>query len=221
MDRYIGALPFTVDRDLHLCTEHGIAYQADMTVTAEYDAEYLAKCAGHPPEQVEAINAARRDFVAKHIGQVATLVDVGVGDGAFIRARPQTWGIDINPEARKWLAFVDRLAANVFDFCAASMWDTLEHVPDPATDYLDDLRLGCHLFVSVPIFEDLTRIRESRHYRPGEHLYYFTADGLVTWLEWHGFRLLEASDFETRHGRANIGSFAFRRSAWPMASPSS
>lgn len=219
MDRFIQHLPHRDDGDLRICDAHGIAYQADMQVTAEYDAAYLAKCASHPAHLVQSINEARRHFVARHVGHLASVVDVGVGDGAFVRARPHTWGLDINPAARQWLATFDRLAANVFDFCAVTMWDTLEHVPDPATDYLDDIRPGCHLFVSVPIFHSLDDIRTSRHYRPGEHLYYFTVDGLVRWLGWHGFRLLEASDFETEHGRDTIGSFAFRRSSWPMQSP--
>jgi len=62
-----------------------------------------------------------------------------------------------------------------------------------------------------PIFPDLTAIRASKHYRPGEHLYYFTEDGLVRWMALHGFLLRERNDFETRAGRDSILSFAFLR----------
>ena len=58
-------------------------------------------------------------------------------------------------------------------------------------------------------------IRDSKHYRPGEHLYYFTELGFAQWMARHGFELLEVSNFETKAGRDSILSFAFRRHRWP------
>ena len=67
----------------------------------------------------------------------------------------------------------------------------------------------------VRVFEDLADIRKSRHYRPGEHLYYFTDRGIVSWMAMHGFDLLERDWFETRAGRESIATYAFQR-AWSI-----
>jgi len=64
---------------------------------------------------------------------------------------------------------------------------------------------------SVPIFADLRAVRASKHYRPSEHLYYWTAEGFIAWMENYGFRLLEQSDHEQKAGRDSIGAYAFRR----------
>jgi hypothetical protein len=86
----------------------------------------------------------------------------------------------------------------------------LEHVETP-DDYFRRIHDGAYLFTSLPIFTDLTKVRQSKHYRPDEHLYYFSEDGFVNWMAHHRFKLLERDDFETRAGREAILSFAFRR----------
>src|SRR6185295_18228706 len=95
-------------------------------------------------------------------------------------------------------------------FQGFTFWDVLEHIEEPER-YFERMPDSAFAFLSVPIFGDLTAIRASKHYRPGEHLYYFTEEGLARWMAMHGFRLLERDDFETRAGRDNILSFAFRR----------
>ena len=58
---------------------------------------------------------------------------------------------------------------------------------------------------------DLNKIRESKHYRPGEHLLYWTEKGFVDWMFEKGFRFLEKRTFEIQAGREDILSFAFIR----------
>lgn len=209
MDRSIATLSGVVDRDLTISHEHGIAWQTDMQVTVKYDAAYMARCASHPPQMVAKINEGRCKFVAKHVPRKAEVIDVGVGDGSFIRSRPNTKGMDVNPVAVAWLRLAGLNASSVR--CHhLTMWDTLEHMPAPSL-YLDQISVGYCLFVSLPIFSDLGKIRESRHYRPGEHLLYFTAVGFVMWALKQGFYLLEESDFESVCGRADIRSFALKK----------
>ncbi len=218
MDRFIGALPATQDGDLMLCEQHGVAYQRDMRVTAQYDQDYFNKCASYEGQEIgRAINAFRVGFVNKHIGRDAGVLDIGVGSGEFIQTRAwacdgwrNTWGYDINPAAADWLKHRDLLALQFAPFNAFTMWDVIEHVPRPQV-YFDRIQDGSYLFTSLPIFSDLTRIRESKHYRPGEHLYYWTEHGFVSWLGLYGFRLIDRQDFETYAGRDNILSFAFVR----------
>ena len=218
MDRFIEAFPAVADGDLVLCPEHGVAYQRDQTALVDYGEDYFEKCRGYEGQEIaDRINAGRIAFVLRHFGP-GRMLDVGVGSGEFIKRRPHTFGIDVNPAAVRWLREAGRLADNLDCFGAYSFWDVLEHVPTPE-DYLRHCYLRSFVFLSMPIMPSLDRIRESKHYRPGEHLYYWTERGLVEWMAWHGFVLLEASDFETRAGRESITSFAFRRLKWPTSPP--
>lgn len=215
MDRIIERFPYEHDADLALCRSHGVAYQRDMTRRVRYGDEYLAKFDVYDAAIEAAVNAGRCAMLARHLEPCAAVLDIGAGSGAFVgSARGAGFaavGFDVIPGAMK------RLRAEGLDapcdpvgFDAVTMWDTIEHLEDPGS-VLAAIRPGTHLFVSTPVFEDLRAIRESKHYRPGEHLYYWTAQGFVAWAERYRFHLLEASDHETAAGRESIGAFAFLR----------
>lgn len=209
MDRYIAQFPAKPDGDLNLCLEHGAAYQVDRQHIVPYDGDYWNKCAGYEDSEIALkLNKGRIEFVESHYkGEV---LDIGVGCGEFIKKRHGTYGYDVNPKAIEWLLSADLYRDNFTDFDAFTLWDVLEHIPTPE-HYFINMRAGSFLFVSLPIFADLTRIRESKHYRPGEHLYYWTRDGLIEWMLLHKFDLCGHSDFETQAGRDSIQSFAFRK----------
>lgn len=216
MDRFIAAMPGEADADLVLCRENGIAYQADMTPTAAYDESYFDKCKSYEGQAIaDAINAGRMALVNSFIG-VNRCCDVGIGSGEFIRHRPNTWGTDVNPAALAWLREAGLLATNLNEFAALTFWDVLEHVPTPA-DYLKVIPLHGFVFTSVPIMASLDVIRQSKHYRPGEHLYYFTEAGFTQWMDAHGFACLAHETFEIDAGREAIHSYAFKRYRWPPA----
>lgn len=209
MDSVIAGFEAVTDDDLMLCPENGVAYQADRSHLVAYDDAYYSKCAGYEGQEIERrITKARIEMVARHYQ--GELLDIGIGSGAFIKSRPRTYGFDVNPVAIEWLKRNDLWSASVGSFAAVSFFDVIEHIPDPG-QYLGTLQVGCHVFASIPVFEDLTRIRESRHYRPSEHLYYFRRQGFIDWMKAHGFLLLEWNDHESVAGRDSINSFAFKR----------
>lgn len=209
MDRFISQFPAQVDGDLKLCLKDGVAYQADRSHIIQYDETYWNKCAGYEDSEIALkINRGRIGFVeCFYRGDV---LDIGIGCGEFIKKRPGTFGYDINPVAVKWLIEQGLFRDDFSSFTAFTMWDVLEHVENPE-DYFINFRQGSFLFLSIPIFDDLTRVRESRHYRPGEHLYYFTLMGIKNWMNMHGFQIYGASDFETDAGRDSIHSLAFKK----------
>lgn len=210
MDRICQAIA-KEDGDLIVSLVHGIAWQRDHSQLVSYDAAYFNKCAGYEGSKIaNELNRGRAEFVAKHYCPVSSVLDIGVGSGEFIRSRPNTYGIDVNPAAVEWLKSANLWRTDVESFRAFTMWDVIEHCPEPES-YLDRMPEGSYLFTSIPVFKDLHRIRESKHYRPGEHLYYWTEQGFIRWMTMHGFERLEVSDFETRAGRDSIGSFAFRK----------
>lgn len=210
IERFRGAV---ADGDLMICEQWGVAYQKDMSNPVPYDDAYFDKYVGYEHTEIaNAINAGRIALVNRHLGPKASVLDIGIGSGEFIKNRPNTFGYDINPKAVAWLKKRMRWSDKFCVFEGFTFWDVLEHVPTPA-DYFAKMPDDAFVFVSIPIFADLKRIRESKHYRPSEHLYYFTEQGFIDWMALHRFYPHERTDFETKAGRDNILSFAFRRAA--------
>lgn len=213
MDKYIEKMPAECDGDLMVSVAHGVAWQRDMDAKpVAYDDKYFDNYQRLEGQEIARnLNTARVGLVNRWIGAGARMVDVGVGSGEFIKTRGgQTYGTDINPKAGHWLKTVDRWADDLSVFESFSFWDVIEHLRDPYHT-LRNVPVPGHLFTSLPIFEDITKVRQSRHYKPGEHLYYWTEAGFVSWMGLYGFNLLERNDDETRAGRDSIVSFAFRR----------
>lgn len=209
MDAIISALPFTEDGDLRLCPGRGIAYQHDHSTLVPYDAEYFQRYVAYEgSETCNKLNSGRVAFVNKYT--LGPVVDIGIGSGEFIKHRHLTWGQDVNPVAVRWLLARNYWADELGGFDGYTFWDVIEHVPTP-DDYFKHIKPGAYLFTSVPIFEDIRKVRESKHYRPNEHLVYFTEEGFIWWMGAHGFALLERQDFEIRAGREAILSYAFWR----------
>lgn len=216
MDRFVAGFDAVDDGDLRLCLAKGVAYQADMgAAPVEYDDKYHDHYQALEGSSVAvSLNAMRVAMVARNSHEGATVLDIGAGCGTFVRAA-RSWGFlaygfDIIPKTVERLKDIGAFADNPEGFEVVTFWDSLEHIEDPET-VLGRISKGALVVVAIPVFEDLKRVRESKHFKPGEHLYYFTAQGFVAWMALHGFRLLETSTHETDCGRESIGAFAFRR----------
>jgi Methyltransferase domain len=154
---------------------------------------------------------ARFNFVEQHYR--GTLIDVGIGSGAFIELRRDrrrtTYGYDVNPAGIAWLEERALLVdPYLVSFDALTLWDVLEHMPDFQSLLAN---VSEWLFVSLPIFRDAEHALRSKHFRSDEHYWYFTRDGLVAAMKMCGFALVTESVIETELGREDIGTFAFRR----------
>lgn len=152
------------------------------------------------------LTKARVDMVRRHFKGHG--VDVGIGGGRFVKESGFD-GFDVNMDAVAWLKSVGRYVDPYL--CrpeAVTCWDSLEHIPNP--DHLLNAAQKW-LFVSMPIYEGQAHCLESKHYRPGEHVHYFTFDGFVSYCAGLGFQLVEHNTIESDLGREGIVSFAFRR----------
>ena len=193
--------------DLVLCD--GFARQKDMTHKVSYDESYFNKCLGYEDQKIaREINAGRIAFVGKYFDD--TVLDIGIGCGEFIKLRGRSHGFDVNQKAVEWLKANGVYSDDFGAYSAFTFWDVIEHIEDHDF-YFRHMKKGSYLFTSLPIFMDLNRIRESRHYRPGEHLWYWTEIGFINWMAEKGFRFLEHRTFEIDAGREDIHSFAFVR----------
>lgn len=190
--------------------EHGIGYYPVKAGIAPYDEEYFKRYQRQADTEIgRKLMSARVGFVNRHY-PARTLIDIGIGSGAFIEARRNTFGYDVNPFALQWLG-ARSLYWNINNGAklpSVSFWDVLEHIHD-FHDIVN--RVEEWVFVSIPIFENAAHVLRSKHYRKDEHVWYFTADGLIRTFNWLGFDCVEHNYQEELIGREDIGSFAFRR----------
>ncbi len=155
----------------------------------------------------EALTKARLNLVEKYT-KASLGVDIGIGGGRYVK---ESWGdgYDVSREAVEWLrkngAYRDPYAASVPH---VTCWDSLEHIPEPEK-LLAQVRDW--LFVSMPIYDNLADVLQSKHYKPGEHLHYWTLQGFIAWCAEQGFECVEINHAETELGREGITSFAFKR----------
>jgi hypothetical protein len=176
-------------------------------VAHPYDAAYWERYRAYDATPCGAqLTAMRRALVQRH--WPGTAVDIGIGGGRFVEEF-SAFGYDINPLAVDWLkargSWLDPYRRPVD---CATFWDSLEHIADPRPLLANVTRWA---FVSIPIFADCDDIIRSRHYRKDEHFWYFTRAGFVEFLRMQGFALAESNCMEQSAGRAQIESFAFRR----------
>lgn len=180
----------------------------DVEYPGLYDADYFRHFQDLDRTPFAAkLNEARVQMVRRH--WTGPVCDVGIGGGSFIEAHGNASGADVNPLAIEWLAerglLWDALNDNVD---AVTMWDSIEHMRNPA-ELLDRVRKWA--FVSTPIYVDAEHALASKHFKPGEHLWYFTQPGLCAFMRAHGFLQVEINYHESVLGREDIGSFAFKR----------
>jgi len=142
------------------------------------------------------------------------VLDVGIGNGAFIRRRGQAFGFDVCPRAVTWLQtqglFVDPYRDDLGRFHGITFFDSFEHIYWPPA-------LLAHIgsqtvFISLPVFRDRDHVLSSKHFKPREHYWYFTIEGLVHFMKAQAFELSLYSEEEKRIGREDIGTFIFQRS---------
>lgn len=203
--------PSRIAATLEFDAETGVGFMP-FTEQPEYGEAYFQKYVQYADTTLGvALTSARVGLVSRYLGIGESLLDIGIGDGSFVKARGgPTFGYDVNMTAVGLLR-----SAGLWwdpDQCdsinAVSFWDVLEHIEKPDA-ILNKIQSYC--FVSMPIYRDRNHIMTSRHFRPDEHCWYFTRCGLIAWFWERDFSCAEMNDMETVLGREDIGTFVFRR----------
>ncbi|HEX9890138.1 MAG TPA: class I SAM-dependent methyltransferase [Nitriliruptorales bacterium] len=140
------------------------------------------------------------------------LLDVGCGFGFFValaqRSGWDAWGAELNHHAVAWgrehvtdrvvEATVDDLPFEDASMDLVTLFDVIEHLPDPAHDLVEVarvLRPGGHLVVATPDAGSLAaRVLGARWLevqRAPEHLHFFDVPGLSRLLANAGFAAIE------------------------------
>lgn len=200
------SLPIGYEDDLIWWPEKKMGYHPRAPI--DYDGDYWEKYLVYDATELgEKLTQARCNLVKKHTDKYG-LVDIGIGGGKFVRDM-DCLGFDVNLKAIAWLneqgKFQDPYVKRVK---AITCWDAIEHIPDPGALLRN---VDEWVFASIPVFESGDKVTSSKHYRPGEHIWYFTHEGFIHFMHRHGFQIMDLNDDETRLGRESIMTYAFRR----------
>lgn len=153
------------------------------------------------------LNTSRSVYTMISTETSKSVCDIGIGCGNFIELYDCV-GTDVNPYAIDYLKGIGRLANLEEGYDYFTMWDVIEHIDDPR-ELFKNVRNG--IVLSTPIYTDREDMLTSKHYKPNEHLWYFTDMGIKVYMKMLGFYCVSQNMDETQIGRHSIGSYFFKR----------
>lgn len=183
-----------------------------MSAPVDYNLEYYNKCRDYAGTEIAHCLNKRRLELLLSVGG-GPVLDIGVGSGEFLDCLScEKFGYDINPHAelmlKKKSIYLNPYSNDSSKYIhALTMWDSLEHIPSPS-ELFDKISVK-HVLISTPIINDFSVLESWKHYRPNEHLYYFSESGLISYMGALGFRVEDVNSLECECGRLDIGSFVF------------
>jgi SAM-dependent methyltransferase len=199
-------------RDVYQCDCCGLAFTHPQpeAIADQYDSSYFD------------LYRRRREFRLRRgadrlrrielLKQPGTLLDIGCSLGYFVEAaNSRGWkaaGVEISPHAagkaremgidvRTGVLEDAHFADGTFD--CVTMWDVLEHVPDPTRHMLEVRRVladdGLVVIGTPDIGHALFRAKRERwrHLKPTEHIFYFRESSIGRLLDKTGFDLVYPS----------------------------
>lgn len=221
-----------LDQLVH-CKKCGLQYlnprlKADVVLEgygAGSDETFISQAAGR-----ERTFAKSLKFIEKFHPQLGRLLDVGTAGGSFL-AEAKKIGWDVaGCEPNRWLCEwgnkhygLKIVAGTIFDmklpdaaFDVVTLWDVLEHTPDPKAVLKECARVlkpGGVLVVNYPdIHSSIARLMGRRWvFLLSVHLYYFTSETLKAMLSQVGFRQLAR---RTHWQTLELGYILFRMEAY-------
>lgn len=175
-----------------------------------YDLNYYENLLRIHSATAEEISKKRWHFIEQGIylphrlTEGVKVLDYGSGVGWFRAFRPHwatVWSYDIGLYPQTG---IDIVAYDVICF-----WDVLEHIRD-FKEIEPILALSKHVACTVPIVPE-DGLKMWKHFKPGEHLHYFTAESLIALFDKFGFTPLVQDDIECPP-RIDVTTFLFGRS---------
>jgi hypothetical protein len=174
------------EHNLTECLSCGHVFQTDLNITARYDAAYAHQYDKFPSK---AMSRVRWDFISSFLDLPvgSKILDVGYGNGAFLKHADamglDIYGIDVHSEdfGIPVVGFDHPLHYDLISF-----FDSLEHFADFAQIFKLRSR---NVIISLPLTPDLllTAPHRWRHFKPGEHIHYFSPHSLDLFMRRWGF----------------------------------
>jgi 2-polyprenyl-3-methyl-5-hydroxy-6-metoxy-1,4-benzoquinol methylase len=202
--------PVFADQLFRYYDDFGIGYlpmsaSNDSVYNASYFQDYIKK---QSTRMGQLLISSRVEYTTRSTLNSKSVCDIGIGAGGFVHTYGCK-GFDVNPIAVEYLKTTDNYGnpyEQEFDYI--TLWDVLEHIECPK-ELFDKVKIG--VVMSTPIYSSMDNILTSKHFKPNEHLWYFTDSGLKYFMKQFGFECITQHNEETLIGRESIGSYFFKR----------
>lgn len=147
------------------------------------------------------LNLLRLGMIAPYIPDTrrCSLLDYGCGAGTFLDYAYEFFqtshGVDINPNIKKPSIF-KTIPKNI-KYDIVTMFDVIEHFENPIEvlkQIAKSMPKGGHIIIATPNFSQCivnNSLGNWRHYKPKEHLFYYTNISLDILLKTCGFKRVE------------------------------
>ena len=152
----------------------------------EYDVDYYYNLLRIHADTARMICKIRWDFIEENINEkMIQVLDYGCGVG-FMKAFAPKYALvdtfDIMP--------VPQTGLRTDSYDLVMLYDVLEHIPD-FTEIHNILKMASFVVLSVPMKPGNIPWKAYKHFKPGEHLHYFTHSLLVHIFSTLGFKLVK------------------------------
>lgn len=217
-DPLLASYPFVnISENLHWCYLHDVYYHPNSLNLINYDKSYFEKYKSYEKNEIsDKLINFRTNLVNKYCKNA--VLDIGIGSGLFIRSRKaKTYGFDICQEAIDWLKSKNlytnpwiKVKNDIQGYC---FWDSLEHIAHPSL-LLSQIPKDKYVFVTIPILPkrfNFNNIHQWKHFRPNEHIHYWTENGFINFMETLKFSLVKKFTNESDLGREDIKTYVLRR----------
>jgi len=145
-----------------------------------YDLEYYENMLRSYSKTAEQIAKMRWKWIEELDPYI--VLDYGSGVGWFRAWRPK--GIEVLSYD---VANYPQTGVKLTIYDVVCFWDVLEHIPDFA-EIESVLALSRHVAAALPLIPQEETFATWKHFKPGEHLHYFTLATLDALLSRYGFK---------------------------------
>lgn len=174
----------------------------------KYDTDYYYNLLKIHAGTAKKICDIRWQFIKNNIkpsDHLVTALDYGCGVG-FMKAFAPEWITEVDTYD---IMGVPQTGIRQSQYSIVMLFDVLEHIPD-FTEILPILDRTEYVAVTVPIKPSNMKWKDYKHFKPGEHLHYFTHDLLRYMFKVMGFEMLNSGTPECPP-REHVWSFLFKR----------
>lgn len=153
-----------------------------------YNLDYYETMLRNYSATAEQLSKIRWQWIAEV--DPGVVLDYGCGCGWFRAWRPkgvEVYSYDISdyPQTGIELAIYD----------VVCFWDVIEHIPD-FSKIEPVLALAKHVAATLPLLPEQETFNGWKHFKPGEHLHYFSESTLNALFARYGFRLKKSGQPE-------------------------
>ena len=177
----------------------------------KYGTEYYENLLEMYAGSMEKISAVRWGFIAEVEPEI--VLDYGSGNNAFSLFKPDHVIIDSYDIGTIGSAPYPQTGMRHDSYDLICLWDVMEHVDwilESDANMLKWIAKSETLAATIPVLPEGAELEEWKHYKPGEHLIYFSVETFIRFVNELGFSLVKNGQPECPP-RSDIYSFLFKR----------